>query len=778
MRAYGEAALLVGDDILRGAELRESGETVTIDPTRHHILAPLEPPLILGTGLNYKQHAIECGLAPPPHPVLAFFKPPAAVQHPGLPIEVPACVDQERAPEIDWEVELAVVIGRAADGAPCRDVSAADALKHVLGYTVANDVSARLWQTDPARTAGQWSKGKGFDTFCPLGPALVLSGHGGFDPHALPLSLRVNGETMQASCTSDLIHRVPEIVAFLSLGTTLAPGTVVLTGTPEGIGMFAQPAPRYLRHGDEVEASIQGIGTLVNGVRDPRRRPRASRPTGTRDMSTAAARIPGPRSAAEFNAMTARHKGNQLAIYREQHETYGEVMLLGEDVVGTDIVTLFHPDDIEAVLRQEGKMPRGLGQALLPFARFYKEHAPEGLNLGRIDGPKWLKLRKAMNKPMMSPKAAQSYLPHLARVMPACSAHLAAHGASLPEYVPLMTFEMICSVLLDKQPGIVAGEASELDKRFVETSKRVFPAMAQLMSPDEMPTFLAGESALYTEEFEPTMLAIMEMGGEYITDLRARLAAAADEPDDPVHTCYFAQIIAMDVLDDHQMNINFSNLIFAGVDTTSNVVQWMLWHLARNPRVQEKMRAEAQGVLGGRDVEAADYGKLRYARRVMKESYRLSPPVFGTARYLENDFEVRGHTIGAGTMIRLHPLPYLAHPDVWARPDEFVPERWTKDRDEGAGELSEEERASSAGCPMGKLAEHRFLDVVPFSIGKRMCLGARLAEAEVVSMFSRFLQDYEIELAPGSPDPIPVFKMGMIEPDPSPHYVFKPLPKK
>ena len=181
-----------------------------------------------------------------------------------------------------------------------------------------------------------------------------------------------------------------------------------------------------------------------------------------------------------------------------------------------------------------------------------------------------------------------------------------------------MTFEMICSVLLDKQPGIVAGEASDGHALRRDVEARL-PTDGELMSPDEMPTFLAGESALYKEQFEPTMLQIMDMGSEYIADLRARIAAAVDDPEHSVHTSYFAQIMAMDVLDDHQMNINFSNLIFAGVDTTSNVVQWMLYHLARNPRVQDKMRNEARNVLGGRDVEKADYGKLRYHRRVMKE---------------------------------------------------------------------------------------------------------------------------------------------------------------
>ena len=361
---------------------------------------------------------------------------------------------------------------------------------------------------------------------------------------------------MQDSHTSDHIHSVAETIAFLSQDTTLLPGTVILTGTPSGIGMFRTP-PRYLAPGDVVSATIETIGTLSNPVIDAPRRTMAAtastaaataqtaaHPTGRvlramssmarRSMSTQASAealplsaIPGPRSAAEMNELNSSLGGDQHAIYAEMHRRYGDIMLMGRDVFGTDVVTLFHPTHIERVMRHEGPLPRGLGQALLPFAHFYRDHAPKGLNLGRISGKDWLSLRKAMNQPMMSPKAAQSYLPHLNRVMPACSEHLAAHGDKIDDYAARMTFEMICSVLLDHRPGIVSGTASELDQRFVETSKRVFPLMAELMSPDEMPSFVRGESALYREQFEPTMLEIMEMGKEYIADLRQRLQDAA-----------------------------------------------------------------------------------------------------------------------------------------------------------------------------------------------------------------------------------------------------------
>ena len=142
-----------------------------------------------------------------------------------------------------------------------------------------------------------------------------------------------------------------------------------------------------------------------------------------------------------------------------------------------------------------------------------------------------------------------------------------------------------------------------------------------------------GESAIYTKQFEPVMLAIMEMGAQYITSLKQHLAEAP--PEDPVHQCYFAPVLAEGQLDEFQTNINFSNLIFAGVDTTSNALQWMLYHLSQNERVQNKARAEVMEVLGkDGTLDSKTLPKLKYLSYVMKETFRLTPPVFGTARYL------------------------------------------------------------------------------------------------------------------------------------------------
>lgn len=223
-----------------------------LQPVRR--LAPIScPPTIYGIGLNYREHAAEMGSPLPEYPVV-FMKSPASIQDPDKPIILPRHLHSD---QVDYECELAVVIGRR-----CKNVSVEDALDYVLGYTCANDVSARDWQKDHGGT--QWVKGKSFDTFCPLGPILVTADRIP-DPQILPIRTLLNGRIRQESFTGDMIFSVAEIISFLSGSTTLLPGTVILTGTPPGVGSAANP-PRYLKQGDEVVIEITGIGMLHNTV--------------------------------------------------------------------------------------------------------------------------------------------------------------------------------------------------------------------------------------------------------------------------------------------------------------------------------------------------------------------------------------------------------------------------------------------------------------------------------------------------------------------------------
>jgi len=219
-------------------------------PDAVRLLAPLpRPPKLLCVGLNYRDHAEETGQPLPKVPIF-FTKAATSVVGPGAPIVLP--VDSA---QVDYEAEMAVVIGSR-----CRRVPAEKARGVVAGYTILNDVSARDWQF---RTS-QWFIGKTFDTFAPMGPAVVTADEVG-DPHVLDISLRINGNEMQRSNTRHLIFGVPELVAELTRVMTLEPGDVIATGTPGGVGFTRKP-PVFLRPGDAVEITIAGLGALQNPV--------------------------------------------------------------------------------------------------------------------------------------------------------------------------------------------------------------------------------------------------------------------------------------------------------------------------------------------------------------------------------------------------------------------------------------------------------------------------------------------------------------------------------
>jgi 2-keto-4-pentenoate hydratase/2-oxohepta-3-ene-1,7-dioic acid hydratase in catechol pathway len=272
-RGYGEPGVISGEEIIgiKGAGFHDllsviagGAETVDrvsrwiynppgserLDAGTTRLLAPIpRPPKIVCIGLNYRDHAAEANLPVPQTPTV-FSKYPTSVIGPGYPIVLP-----KNSTQPDYEAEFAVVIGKGG-----RHIPESHWRDHVFGYTIVNDVSARDFQM----ATSQWMIGKTFDTFCPMGPAIVTADEIP-DPHRLAISLSIGGETLQDSNTCNLIFDVPAIVAYLSSVFTLEPGDVIATGTPAGVG-FARKPPRYLREGDEVRVKIEGIGELVNPV--------------------------------------------------------------------------------------------------------------------------------------------------------------------------------------------------------------------------------------------------------------------------------------------------------------------------------------------------------------------------------------------------------------------------------------------------------------------------------------------------------------------------------
>jgi 2-keto-4-pentenoate hydratase/2-oxohepta-3-ene-1,7-dioic acid hydratase in catechol pathway len=244
---YGDTLAVIAAGITEP----DHGNTFTahrLNQVRLH--APLlNPPRIFAIGLNYRLHAIESGMAIPTTPVV-FFKMHTAIIGPGEPIVLP-----RNSTQPDYEAEFAFVIGHGGYRIP-----ATEWRNHVYGYTIVNDISAR----DVQFATSQWSLSKSFPTYCPLGPAIVTAGEIP-DPHALKIGLSIDGESLQDSSTSDLVFKIPELIEYISSITPLLPGDIVSTGTPAGVGVGRTPK-RWLRPGETVTVSVEGLGFLTNPV--------------------------------------------------------------------------------------------------------------------------------------------------------------------------------------------------------------------------------------------------------------------------------------------------------------------------------------------------------------------------------------------------------------------------------------------------------------------------------------------------------------------------------
>ncbi|KAH8707132.1 hypothetical protein GQ44DRAFT_691629 [Phaeosphaeriaceae sp. PMI808] len=249
-----QAEILEGDNPF---EVKSTGRVVNVKEIVH-LLQAKDVPTVRCIGLNYKSHIAEAGRKPPPYPSL-FIKHNNSIAGWNEDVPVPKVTQDEQC---DYEGELSIVIGKTG-----RNIPKEDALSYVAGYVSSNDVSSRKWQRDPgyAGNVPQWCFSKGFDKYAPVGPMMVSpSVVGAAD--SLQLRTWVNGEERQNSNTSDLLYDVPTIISFLSQGTTLERGTLIMTGTPSGVGIAKTGTPRWLRHGDVVEVEVEHCGRTKNRI--------------------------------------------------------------------------------------------------------------------------------------------------------------------------------------------------------------------------------------------------------------------------------------------------------------------------------------------------------------------------------------------------------------------------------------------------------------------------------------------------------------------------------
>lgn len=247
----GESAMEAATKAFQSVDISSSSDNV-FGPNEYNLKAPISnPEKILCVGMNYVDHCTEQNIPVPTEPII-FSKFSSAITDPCAPV-----VKSEETEQLDYEVELTIVIGKEG-----KKIKEEDAMSYVAGYTVAHDVSARDWQLH--KNGGQWLLGKTFDTFCPLGPVIVTPSALS-DPHNLAIRCKLNGEIVQDSNTNQLVHKTEALIAFISRFVTLKPGDVILTGTPPGVGCFKKP-PLWLKKGDVVECEIAEIGTIRNEI--------------------------------------------------------------------------------------------------------------------------------------------------------------------------------------------------------------------------------------------------------------------------------------------------------------------------------------------------------------------------------------------------------------------------------------------------------------------------------------------------------------------------------
>lgn len=422
-----------------------------------------------------------------------------------------------------------------------------------------------------------------------------------------------------------------------------------------------------------------------------------------------------------------------------------------------DIVLLF------AVFRSEGKYPNGGAAEFWPMTRYY-ELAGKFPGL-LMTGAPWKELRNKLQHDIVSPQAATSYLPKLNPIAKSASKIFPTGAADLDDFTTRTAFDMFAEAVLGKNRGILFPETADpRDREFAENSKKALSLAGNLIySPKENMLKKLVRTPLWNEfsaAMDITMKRALEISREVADSIdkveknpststeevktAAQEMAQAENLWDGVGVSdvsetdgYIRRLIKSGKLTAEEAALEVSNLLFAGVETTSNSMNWLIWSLANNPEKQDKLAHELKTVLKGGDYNRDE--KLPYLRAFYREVHRMTPVTSGvTNRKLEAPIELMQYEIPAGVKITLNSNAIQNDPRIVEDNEKFLPERWLADQVE-----------KRKGTHL-EVLDHKLL-ATPFSFGPRMCLGGRLAEAELLSLLARLVQDWEISVAPDCP---------------------------
>lgn len=470
--------------------------------------------------------------------------------------------------------------------------------------------------------------------------------------------------------------------------------------------------------------------------------------------------VPGPKKdnpqyGAVTEYMQAGGMERESQVWKTFYQRYGDVIRL--DLYGRTIVSVMHPDLVQGVYQREGKYPIGITNLIWPVRWFFKtyfQREPEG-NVAMLEGEKWKELRKAAQKDFFSPKDAAEYLPFANN----CSQQAVeafpewAAGEDHEYYYPVISFDLLQNVMFASGLGVWDKGHSFADdpvRKIVIDGIEAFNLMGKLIrhAENQAPEDLK-------ERFYQSMAKTFDFLKVTTEEAVTNPEKYAKSPLKP----YIAKALERGELNPAEFLESIGSLLFAALDTTANTIAYLIYHLARTPDTQDKLYEELHRVTNGGGLKKEHLSQIPYLKACIKENARLTPTVQANVRVLDQDYVANGYNIPAGTMLQLNTsCSYCRDPSIYENPDDFVPERWNRD--------TKEERKTD-----NNLHDHPYM-VLPFSIGPRMCLGARIAEVEIMSFMSALIQKYRITIAPDSPVPEQITS-GTSKPSPLPKYIIK-----
>lgn len=466
-------------------------------------------------------------------------------------------------------------------------------------------------------------------------------------------------------------------------------------------------------------------------------------------------KIPGPEATGEYGAIPEIQSlggfSHPFVLSKNLRQKYGPIVRVefpperdlqtGEVLQEKLAVWLYDHREFEKVFESEGPLPIGGANFVEPFAVYWAGRQ----NVAFVNDENWLWLRRLLQKDFLPPQAAESYVAGMASVVERASALFPQYRQQMGDFIPRLTFELMGTVLFGRSLGLLdEATADPEDVQYCNDVKLCFE-LAQVLQ--NLPRSMW--SADMWNQMTAALDRTMERGAHHMKLTFSDTRAAASQ-------AYLSKLMSRDrdsaQMSEQTLAINITGLLFGGVDTTSSAIQFLLRNLALNPDVQEEVAESVASHLQGRSLQLGDVANLPYLKAAVKESFRLTPTTSGTVRLLPVPVELCGYQIPPFTPIMINPIPDLHDEEYFDNPLQFAPKRWL--------ERSE------------KLPMHNPYLVMPFSRGKRMCMGARVAEFEIYSIFSRLLQDYRFSI--DGDDPSHAIEKLIIRPEPSPAYIFTP----